>query len=1834
MIHIFLFLEKTPCAPNPCKHNGVCKAVKNSFECDCTGTFYSGRTCEKGIVTVSKIPILSVNQTISNIKIQGYPDNSVIVTLIPSPNVLIEPGVIKLTRENTTAVVAVTGKRYGILRVKYKITGDDEAEFHTPDETLGFVDDANERVITPICYKCGGILEQGCFTEKINNIVFMSYLQWSSSKLTKGITQILAYGNNTLPLSLTGGQISLNNLPTFSVENIIKADNTTKFFKRCSNHVEEPINMGFILRTNVFEYSIQVFFNKFSPGWFKLITAMDVNEYHAKDLFSELYIGSELQAKSLACIAGFRFKGNTTYYIHQTSQIYTILLPHRFIKLPNFIRKCLVVDLNEGNIYFGFSNNDNMIAAKDKMYENIVNNVSNGISSSIGFHVISSKISFKMIGTKHILNIVGRQKYNLGLMTLNIEGRMAFSYDEALKRYNKMILAEKSIADLSIRFSMNGKAQQIQIYGFSSGSDSFKMTRSDRVAKLSTKVFPVNNIFHSGNSSMIFVLSKLSPITVNMTHNLSTISILPELMKANILSQVNKAKNVVIEALGFLQSLSLDKFLRDELENLNNFTRTLLDKLSSYQSNDNLTYSDIESTRFLFSEVLKKFSVLLDQYLQIDKMDKIGIKLKFTNFKKQHNEFIINTNVNFHDQYDGGVMSHYTLENKGKLCVVYFCFNDIALTVDFTQKFIVGKFTKQDNIGNYIKISPSSKVYYYLTKNSNSVNLKGEVVIFNEVKTVNVTVQPNFLFFNVDVRMGNTDSTRLFVVASLDAVLRDDLLYFTFTGNMNNSNQLMEDIKDNLNNYFTKLEQTIHSRKTSITSSQLTAKRSFDIANNATIHLIWRYEQLRNQLDNVDENITFTENLLKAQKKTYKLAVKQNSNITERQIQILVNQCKPKICNSSCLPGLKKEVCHKQRRVPLIDQHCFLYKVSTIIYQHVQVSKTIPITKYIKKEYCWSECPLLKTLFNKIGKRKRRAAAAVAKALISKAIKVAGPPIFKLLGGKEAELGARIGGFLGPIGTIVGGLVGSLFGSCDRYCAFDYEPVLDYIKLQEYEKRSLVKQIGKVKCENKVRYVNGSTESVSECAITTNCKNIRMDKNCIQKRVECIQVRENITNSLLDKSNLEKKFQEFAKTSFLYDLLITRRNILSQKILNVEKELVLARALNNSAYRALLSYEKSLTMFQDATRNDELMIDKYRKQPKLFRLDSLKLNFTYTSGMEFPKQFHTEINAFGLTSTSLFDVDNYQKSVRDISFELKDLARQSIHSKRKRRSTRYIKPNMMDKRCFSVQQAEMFLLEVLNTYQDKLNNFTKLKLLKENQTETNKQEVTRLKRAISSQFANVVDESTKQSLNNELDDIFTYNQRYEKETHLTNSWNSTLVETFSDLQLLVDDMQKTDCLNLLDCLEFYTSILKDLIEFEVGNESLTTIEKLQHLKTKMFRLITGYPDIKHSEKLITQCMNLLAEINPNEFFCGNAPTLKISLQGIMRIQEGENLRLKVKVLNIKNGYKIIWKHNNFFIPGYNTTFLKKTISKVDEGHYSCEISNKFGVSHCGTIFVEVFEKIELSIEPQNVTGYIYSLKKLYLTCYMKNKTLNGTYLWFFRRFSDPESKKKLLVASTPRLEIDQSTFLSSGFYSCQFNSKLTSGTSQEAKVHVLNSTVVVERIRVTMMLSSLNISRNRREVPDGIKVIKSEIAKLMQIRSSQIELSNLTKEDREKNRMKFVLSGRNFNTDNKTYRWDDLPEKIIKERKNLLLRPVLLYLHINNSKNLTFNENKYSIDGDSILVESLEPSCPQGQSLLKNGFICGKFQATLLFIIHFSLICHHRKSNLKINMSMLYSEVR
>ena len=441
----FFFIESTSCTPNPFKHNGKCKIIRNGFECDCTGTFYKGKTCERGILKVPEISVLSVNQTKSNLKLQKYPDVNTTVTLTSATNIILASKKITVTKNKTSATFSITGREYGFQRIKYNITGENTDEFDNPNSTVVFIDKANETIVVPICYLCGGILEMGCFTEKKKNLIFTSNLQWSEAKMTRGITQILAYGNKRLPLSLTGAQIlTSSSIELYSVRNELEAEKTNRFIRNCSIKVVEQVNIGSILRTHAFEYSIQVFFNTYSPSWFKLIAALNVNEYYSEDLVGELYIGSTLQRKLDNCMTGFSFKSSSTYYFYKTNQMYNILLPKNFIELASFITKCLIIDLNEKHIYFGFSRNNYRTTSTNAIYETIVARFSGDVSSVIGFHVMSSKISFEMSGNSHQLNVIGRQSYNVSFKDLsskmNIEGKLTLVYDQTSKVYKEMTL--------------------------------------------------------------------------------------------------------------------------------------------------------------------------------------------------------------------------------------------------------------------------------------------------------------------------------------------------------------------------------------------------------------------------------------------------------------------------------------------------------------------------------------------------------------------------------------------------------------------------------------------------------------------------------------------------------------------------------------------------------------------------------------------------------------------------------------------------------------------------------------------------------------------------------------------------------------------------------------------------------------------------------------------------------------------------------------------------------------------------------------------------------------------------------------------------------------------------------------------------------------------------------------------------------------------------------------------------------------------------------------------------------------------------------------------------
>ena len=140
--------------------------------------------------------------------------------------------------------------------------------------------------------------------------------------------------------------------------------------------------------------------------------------------------------------------------------------------------------------------------------------------------------------------------------------------------------------------------------------------------------------------------------------------------------------------------------------------------------------------------------------------------------------------------------------------------------VDLKQNSITGQFIKKDDIGNYIKLFPLSKIHYDLKSTVKSASIKGEIMVFKEVKEVDITINKSLLFFNTHAKIGNEYSLPLHVKSLLDAVLRDDPLYFTFTGNMVESDQLKKDIEHALQDYFKNLEETLNTRKIALETSK------------------------------------------------------------------------------------------------------------------------------------------------------------------------------------------------------------------------------------------------------------------------------------------------------------------------------------------------------------------------------------------------------------------------------------------------------------------------------------------------------------------------------------------------------------------------------------------------------------------------------------------------------------------------------------------------------------------------------------------------------------------------------------------------------------------------------------------------------------------------------------------------------------------------------------------------------------------------------------------------------------------------------------------------------
>lgn len=143
------------------------------------------------------------------------------------------------------------------------------------------------------------------------------------------------------------------------------------------------------------------------------------------------------------------------------------------------------------------------------------------------------------------------------------------------------------------------------------------------------------------------------------------------------------------------------------------------------------------------------------------------------------------------------------------------------------------------------------------------------------------------------------------------------------------------------------------------------------------------------------------------------------------------------------------------------------------------------------------------------------------------------------------------------------------------------------------------------------------------------------------------------------------------------------------------------------------------------------------------------------------------------------------------------------------------------------------IIEILTVYKDKLNNLKKVKSVKIEQIKISEEDTANLKQNISIQISAVKNNTTEKLLNEELDTIFESKLQNEKEVSVNYSWNSTIAEILSHIESFILDLQSSDRVNLLDCIEFYTDLLISTTSLEEDITSMNITNKTELWKINL-----------------------------------------------------------------------------------------------------------------------------------------------------------------------------------------------------------------------------------------------------------------------------------------------------------------------------------------------------------------------------------------------------------------
>ena len=423
------------CAPNPCKHEGICDVVnKSQFRCECIGTGYQGKTCEMGMVRLPTFPILQQGKTY-NFTVHAKPDNDLRVDISSSDNLLaINPPTLTFNATVTYAVFQLRSNSPGMKVLSYALRGSDASTFIPPNRQVLYVQTSVLRLDTVI--RSNGALSQGCYDKEVTagesektDLKLHSTAPWTdqAGKVSTDGVLIMGVDSTTLPASLVGSSIISNNLVNGKMDEFVtkhknniaaRGQNSTSLkIERCVS--EEPsINyLPEVVEMNAFSKTVADGINRNTPSWVNLVPEQTVKTFDTQDFEAKLLQGKDIKSKYKECGDIINvIEDDRQYYIHSTNQEMLMQVNDEDINIGTGVKICISRSVGENETVIGFAN-----AAKKL----------NTLESSTGWVTTANGINFKNTSGAPTYRIFGQFSTEMSSesthVKISINGDIKFS---------------------------------------------------------------------------------------------------------------------------------------------------------------------------------------------------------------------------------------------------------------------------------------------------------------------------------------------------------------------------------------------------------------------------------------------------------------------------------------------------------------------------------------------------------------------------------------------------------------------------------------------------------------------------------------------------------------------------------------------------------------------------------------------------------------------------------------------------------------------------------------------------------------------------------------------------------------------------------------------------------------------------------------------------------------------------------------------------------------------------------------------------------------------------------------------------------------------------------------------------------------------------------------------------------------------------------------------------------------------------------------------------------------------------------------------------------------